>query len=245
MKIQFVRIFALVALVLSSACWAAADAMPKNGFVGGSGEAVKSWTPRAFDALKGGYAPLAVYIYDHEVKKNSFAFAIEGSKGLNSADLKDKLSKFSKVKVKSDGTDGKGWPASMLQNAEKGSVLILMSSDLSMQLVFDKSKDASERSVQSIMAAATAILAHEEKLKAIAAKEDKKNHPEVAEKAKEKEPDFTIKVDAPKPAMKKPADPKKPTDAKVADAKNPTDPKGAGMKPGDDKMGGKKPPQDE
>ena len=233
MKIKFVSIFALVALTLSCGCWAASEAMPKNGFIGGTGEAVKAWTPRAFDALKGGYSPLAVYIYDHENKKNSFAFGLEGSKGLNSADVKDKLSKFSKIKVKSDGTDAKGWPAAMLQNADKSSVLILMSSDLTMQLVFDKSKDAGERSAQSIMAAATAILAHEDKLKAIAEKEDKKNHPEVMEKPKEKEADFTIKVDGPKPAAKKP-------DAKVADAKNAADAKAAGAMPADGKMAAKK-----
>jgi hypothetical protein len=224
---------ALALLTLSYTCWAAAA----KGYVAGSGEAVKSWTPRAYDALNGGFQPLIIYIYDHEPKKNTVAMQVEGKDGLSNADLKDKLSKFGKIKIKSDGTDAKGWPEDLRKGADKAATLILRSADGKMQMVFTKT----EHKLPELLAAAVAIQAYEDKAKAQAAKEDKKAQAIAAanEKPKEKEPDLTIKIDEKKPEPKVGAkDAKKPAD-KVADAKP------SGGKPGETKMDDKKKPQDE
>ena len=227
MLMKMIRPLALALLTISCTCWAAGKDYP-----GGSGEAVKAWTPRAYDAINGGFQPLAIYIYDHEPKKNAVAMQIEGKDGLNNADLKDKLSKFAKVKIKSDATDAKGWPEELRKGADKAATLILRSADGKMQMVFTKT----EHKLPEMLAAAVAIQAYEDKAKAQAAKEDKKAQAVAAanEKPKEKEQDLTIKIDEKKPDPKKGAkDAKKPGD-KVADGK-----------PADGKMEDKKKPQDE
>ena len=239
MTSKIILLSALFALTLSSA--RATDTMDKK-FMAGSGE-VKSWLKHDYELIKGGFSPLVIYIYDHAAKKNALAFHFEGAtEGVANATLKEKLAKFTKVKIKSDGSDSKGWPDALLKGADKGASLILMSSDLTIQIVFDKSKEKADINLQSIMAAVAGIQAHEEKLKKLAEAEDKKLHP-VAVEEKAKEPDFVIGLEKDK---KKPGDPKKPGD-KAADAKAPgaADAKGTGDKTADAKKDGKKMALDE
>lgn len=237
MTSKIILLSALLALTLSSA-FAAADTMDKK-FMAGGGE-VKSWPKRDYEMIKGGFSPLVIYIYDHTAKKNSLAFHFEGAtEGVANATLKEKLAKFTKIKIKSDGSDSKGWPEDLIKPADKGASLILMSSDLTIKIIFDKSKEKSEINLQSILAAVAGIQAHEDKLKKLAEEADKKAHP-VAVEEKAKEPDFVIGLDKDK---KKPGDPKKPGD-KVADAKA-GDAKGGGDKAGDAKKDGKKMALDE
>jgi len=220
MRLSTLQLIAVAMVTLCGASWA--ETTPKEYKAGGA-ESVKKWGPKDFDLLKGGYQPTVVYVCDPDPKKNMTAFHYEGKDGLNNADLKDKIAKFNKIKIKADGTDAKGWPEALRKPAEKGASVIFMSSDLTMQIIFDKSKDSAERSLPSLIAAATAIQAHEDKLRAIAEKKDKAEHPVVEEKKKD-EMDLTIKIDPKKPDPKAPkkGDPKKPGD-KVADAKNMND----------------------
>ncbi len=241
MTSKIILLSALFALTLSSA--RATETMDKK-FMAGSGE-VKSWLKHDYELIKGGFSPLVIYIYDHAAKKNALAFHFEGAtEGVANATLKEKLAKFTKVKIKSDGSDSKGWPDALLKGADKGASLILMSSDLTIQIVFDKSKEKADINLQSIMTAVAGIQAHEDKLKKLAELEDRKAHPVVVEKEKEKEPEmFVIGLDKDK---KKPGDPKKPGD-KAADAKAPgaADAKGTGDKTADAKKDGKKMALDE
>ncbi len=237
MSKMIIRPLVVLAMTLSCAAWAAGKAADPAA---GTGEAVKAWAPRAYETLTGGFQPLAIYIYDHELKKNTSATQIEGKDGLNNADLKDKLTKFAKIKIKSDATDAKGWPADTLKQGEKGAMLILRSADGKVQFIFTKT----EHKLPDMIAAAKAVQDHEDKIKAQAEMEGKKAQALAAahEKPKEKEPDLTIKVEEKKPEPKKgskaAADAKK-TGDKVAGAN-------AGEMPGDaKKMDGKKAPLDE
>ena len=233
MKLSCLSLMLIATLGFSNAFGAAA-----KGYVGGSGAEVKTgWATRNFENLKGGFQPIIVYIYDAKPKNNPLAQESEGKDVLGSDELKPKLAKFAKVKIKSDGSDSKNWPEETRKLADNGALLMLMSSDHTMTRVYSKSQSKEERSGKAIAAFAAEILAHEAKLaKAIAEKEKKeeKAHP-MPEK---KEPDLTIKIDEKKPEPKK--------GSKAADAKKAGDKVADGAdKKGDGKPDMKKAPQDE
>jgi len=87
----------------------------------------KNWRARDFTALM--TQPLFLYIKDANAKKNTEAALIEGSEFLGDAEFRKKLRGFSRVKIKNDGSDSKGWPAEWLKRAENGAALVLVSAD--------------------------------------------------------------------------------------------------------------------
>lgn len=219
MPVKLAPVLALSLLILTSV--RATEAIPKD-YKGGGGAAVKDWKPRAYETLKGGLQPLAIYVYDADQKKNALSFHFEGKEALENGDVKEKLSKFAKVKIKNDAKESKGWPEEYVKPADKGALLILMSSDQTIRVVFDKTKETPERSSAAILAAAKVIQAHEDKLKierAEKAAKEAKAEKALAEARKKDEPppQFTIDTDKKNP-------PKKPGD-KTADAKKASDPK--------------------
>ncbi len=237
-----------LALLTISLLQGGEPATPKD-FKGGSSASVKDWKPRAFDTIKGGYLPMVIYVYDPEPKKNALAFHFEGKDALDNAEVKEKISKFAKIKIKTDGTDVKGWTEQYLKPAEKGASLYIMSADQSIVIPFDKTKSVAERGLPQILAAIAAVQAHEDKLKADKAAKDAKEAKAAQAAAEAHKQDdgpaagFTIDT------SKKPLDPKKVADAKKTDPKA-ADPKAAdakkpGDKTADPKKDGKKLPEDE
>lgn len=227
----------LPAIVLLSFCACGSETAPKDWKAGGGGKdtpAVKDWKPRNFEtveALKTGYQPWCVYIYDADLKHNTAAYHYEGPKEgvLSNKETQDKLAGFAKIKIKSDGTDAKGWQEGWRKSADKGATLILMSADMAMVVVFDKSKEATERTPQKVAAAAASIKTYEDNKKAAAAKAEKEKEAkeaQIAAAAPPKEQDAGFKIDVkkpdpkPDPKGKKPVD--KPADSKAVETK--TDP---------------------
>ena len=106
----------------------------------GSGEAVKSWGAQSYATLqKGGKKPYCVYIYDFKAKNNMVAKDLE-EKFLAAAEVKNELKDFVCLKIKSDGTDAKDWPKTILANGYNGAAFMLISSDL--KKIFLVNKDS-------------------------------------------------------------------------------------------------------
>ena len=262
MRVVFVRLTLLSACLAASALNAAdkADKMPKN-FVGGSSEAVKGWTSRSFDALKGAPGSLpglyCVYIVDETRKNNSHAFHLESKEFLGSAEAKEALSKFTKLKIKADPkTEGKGWPETLITEAESGGTVMLVCGDVNK--VFDKHTAVAELTPAALAAAANFVKAHHDGLAKASIEHEKLLEKETAakelaakEKAKEASKDVPKDLAAipgldPKkedPKLKTKPDPKAKPDPKTAAAKQ--DPKPGDKKPADAGPAKKKSPEDE
>src|SRR5579862_2651923 len=119
--------------------------------------------------------------------------------------------------------DSKGFQEAWRKAADKGASLILMSADMTKVIVFDRSKEAAERTPQAVAAAAASIKTYEETKKAAAVKAEKEKEAKDAQLAAvntPKEQDAGFKIDTKKPdpktdpKAKKPADPKTPDPAK-------------------------------
>jgi hypothetical protein len=212
-------------------------ALAKGEYAGGSGPAVKAWTPKPFDATKDSFQPLAIYVYDSSVKVNGFAKALEGKDGLETDAIKTALEKFAKIKIKSDGSDAKGWAPALLADAKGGSSLVLMSADAKLQRTFDKNTPGGNKGhgKDAILLALEEILAYESKQKVEKLKHEKADEAATAAataKAEKEKPTEVVKPlvgleEKPKPVAKtetkKAADPKKPADPKPVDAKKAAD----------------------
>ena len=70
-----------------------------------------NWKARDYMNATALGGPVCVYIKDPRPKKNNDAGFLEGKDILGNDEVKIKLRAFSRVKIKNDGTDGKGWPA--------------------------------------------------------------------------------------------------------------------------------------
>ena len=207
-----------------------AGALAKNEYAGGSGDAVKAWKPIPFESFKTGLMPMIIYIYDSSMKTNVMAKDIETALKLD--DFKDKLTKFSKTRIKADGSDAKGWEP-MLPDAKGGVRLIIMTSgEKPYQIVFDKNTPGGTKAhnKDSILAAMNAVLEMEAKNKADELKKEKAVEAAEAkvEKAKEEKQEVVkpiagLEVKEPKVEPKKvvpvKTEDKKPVAAKAEEKK--------------------------
>src|SRR5438132_140328 len=100
---RFVSVCSLVLVLLCTGVYAA-------GFKGGDSEAVKSWASRDYENAKTAGLPLCIYLFDPSNNNNSRAKLLEGPDLLSNADVKSKLKSFLTLKIKTDGSDVKGWP---------------------------------------------------------------------------------------------------------------------------------------
>jgi hypothetical protein len=179
----------------------------------GDNEPVKKWTGRDFEGAKVAGMPMLVYFYDPEPKRNEIAKLLE-SKVLAMAEVKEKLKSFLVLKVKTDGTDYKGWPADWLGHAKNGAAIMLTTSDMVQQIFYDKSTPKETfANINNVVQQMAAVLKYEENKKAIAeknpAKKDKEAPPPEEKKslpglALDKDKD---KKDEKKPEKKKTAAP--------------------------------------
>lgn len=142
-------------------------------YKGGSGEAVKAWPAASLEEAKKTGKPTCLYIYDTRPAENTFAKFLE-TEVLVQAELKSALQDFECVKIKADGSDGKGWPPEWLHPAAGGAAILLVSSDGRVVQTFSRGKGEEACKANWVQAAAAAIVVYE------------KNKKEQAEKAKAK-----------------------------------------------------------
>lgn len=144
-----------------------------DGFQAGKTDGVKTAKNEDFIKVKDSDRPICVYIFDSDAVDNTRASLLEGSSGIASAEVRQRLGQFKFIKIKADGTDAKGWPAEWMQKSKNSAALILMSSDLQRVVMFDRDIPKEGISPQSIVAGADSILKYEELRKAEPAKQKK------------------------------------------------------------------------
>lgn len=112
-----------------------------------------NWPNRDFGSATAVLAAVCAYIKDPKSSRNSEATYLEGKEIFGNGDVRAKLWDFSRIKIKSDGSDGRGWPAPWLERAAHGAVLVLFSSDLAHVVFIDKTV-----SRNTLLSAADSIL---------------------------------------------------------------------------------------
>ena len=185
----------------------------------GEGEAVKALPSREFEGAKKLGLPMCVYLYDPNAQKtNAMVKALEGTV-LANAELRDKLKPFQFLKIRSDGSDVKGWPQEWREYGDKGAALLFTTSDLKSVVVYDRFKGKDVATIDNVEGTIKQILAYEEKKKEIAGggkigkeakdeKEEKPSKPEpVAQAIAKALPGLDKDNPLPKPAEKKKPNP--------------------------------------
>lgn len=148
----------------------AADNWPGDG---GKSDIVKTWPAKEFQVALTAGKPIAAYIFDPEYKNNYRAKHMEGSAAIANIDVRDALKAFQCMRIKSDGTDVRGWPKEMLTNAYRSASLVLMSSDGKKVFPFDKRMSNEQINPAVILAAAQSIIKYEESMKSFRETADK------------------------------------------------------------------------
>jgi hypothetical protein len=166
MKSSLLTVCALVVLALVANAHAA-------GYKAGAADSVKGWPTRDFENAKTAGLPLCVYFYNPENNNNSRAKYIEGPDLLANADVKSSLKGFLSLKVKTDGSDAKGWPAEILSRAGKGGAVMLASGDMSQIFFFDNTMQMSDIKPAMFVQQAAGILNYEKKNPAAKKEEEK------------------------------------------------------------------------
>ena len=133
----------------------------------GKADTVKDWSSRDFENSKNSGLPLCLYFFDPDMSPNYRARLLEGKSALASAEVKAKLRGFLCLKIRSDATDVKGWPAQLRTPAHKSASLVFMSADLQQIISFEKTMPNEQINPESVLAAAQRILNYEEQLKTI------------------------------------------------------------------------------
>jgi len=128
----------------------------------------KNWPARDFASATAVPAAICVLIKDPKLKTNQEAEQLTGKDLLGNDEVRAKLRGFTRLKVKSDGSDGKGWPAAWLSQARGGAVLVLFSSNQAKVTIIDKT-----HSKETLLKAADAILKYVAQWKETAAAQEK------------------------------------------------------------------------
>lgn len=111
---------AVSACLLSSAVWAAAP-----GAYAGGKDTTYGWKSMDMNASQAAKKPIVVYVYDQGLKNNNMARTVE-TKIFVDAKVKEALAGFTYIMLRKDG---KGWPADVLQRADGGVALLIMTCD--------------------------------------------------------------------------------------------------------------------
>jgi hypothetical protein len=167
----------------------------------------KKWPARDFANAIAIQQPVCVYIKDPGPKTNKEASTLEGADFLGNEDIKVKLRSLTRIKLKNDGSDAKGWPVEWLKAAGNGAVLILFSSDKTKVLSFGKATPKGDFSKDALLRAVDSLLKYEADRKAAAEAKEKelaaKNPPPPDQKPNIPGMDLTKKPPAePKPKPK-------------------------------------------
>ncbi|HEY3321398.1 MAG TPA: hypothetical protein VGP72_13080 [Planctomycetota bacterium] len=127
----------------------------------------KNWSSRDASQTRSAESAIVLYIKDPKPKKNLEAEHYESKDCLLDDSLRVKLRGCSRIKIKSDGTDGRGWAPEWLQKAHNGAMLVLLTSDGSQVYQFEaKGKEGPK--ADAISQAADRILKWQTERKAAA-----------------------------------------------------------------------------
>jgi len=197
-------------IALSSFCLLALSfsAQAASGYKGGSGDSVKSWGARDFESARTADMPMIIYIFDPLNNNNSIANHYE-TKVIANAEVKDKLKGFLTMKIKTDGTDVRGWPADILGRAGKGAAVMIASSDMAQVIFIDRNTPKEVITSMNLIGHIATIASYEERKKLVADKTEKKAAEEKKPEDKKTVPGLALddkdKKDAKKPPEKKKA----------------------------------------
>jgi len=144
-----------------------------DGFQAGKTDGVKGAKSEDFDKIKESDRPMCLYIYDSDSSDNTRAALLEGSSGIANANVRQKLGQFRFIKVKANGTDAKGWPVEWLQKSKNSAALILMSSDMTRVIMYDRDLPKEGITPQVLVSGAETILKYERMKKAVPATQKK------------------------------------------------------------------------
>jgi hypothetical protein len=181
------RISLFLMLLATGACGAALAAQkgankPKPDPVAALDD-FKKWPARDFANATAVQGLICVYIKDAGAKNNKQAEKLEGADFLGNEEVRVKLRGSTRIKIKNDGSDSKGWPDAWLRAAENGALLVLFSSDKVKVFPFGKSTPKEEFSKEGLLRAIDAIQKHEADKRAAAeakAKEEEAKKPDPA-----------------------------------------------------------------
>ena len=157
---MFIRIPAF-ALLLATLAFSAVGSDDWPGEAGHH-EAVKNLPGRDFENARTAGVPLCIYFFDPMVRPNNRARYLEPV--LGNLDLRAKMKDFLWLKIRTDGTDVRGWPADFRDPANKSASFVLISSDFKQIVSFDKNMQANQITTESIAGAVDNMLQYEKRL---------------------------------------------------------------------------------
>lgn len=129
---------------------------------------VKKWPARDFANATVIQCPIIAYIKDGDAKNNKDAEKLEGGDFLGNADIRVKLRAFTRIQIKNDGSNSKGWPQAWMAAAENSALLVLFSSDKSKVFPFGKATPKADFSKEAFLRAIDELLKYEAEKKAAA-----------------------------------------------------------------------------
>jgi hypothetical protein len=150
----------------------------------GKAESVKNLPSRDFENAKTSGMPLCIYFFDPNMRPNNRARHVEMV--LGNLDLREKLKAFLFLKIRTDGSDVRGWPMDLREPANKSASVVFISSDGKQIVSFDKMMQVNLISVESVATAAENMIQYEKRLSILtggkaglgaAKKEEKKEDP--------------------------------------------------------------------
>jgi hypothetical protein len=93
----------------------------------------KKWSPFDYAALEGSTRPICLFVEDPVAAKSKPVVELQTTLSNDQVKLQD----LQCVKIKSDGSDAKGWPQALLDAGKNGAAVIFMSSDRKQYQIFD------------------------------------------------------------------------------------------------------------
>ena len=160
---MFTRFAALVAMLLA---FAIQDRVRAEDWLGeaGKSEFVKNLPGRDYESARNAGMPLCVYFFDPNQRNNPRGRYLE--QVLSNAELRSKLKQFLYLKIRSDGSDVRGWPQNLLEPAMKSAALVFISSDFKQVIPFDKSMQTESITQEAVARALLSTLQYEKKIAA-------------------------------------------------------------------------------
>ncbi len=153
--------FGLIAILVSTLATVASagEDWPVDG---GKAESVTNLPARDFENAKTSGMPLCIYFFDSNMRPNNRARHVETV--LGNLDLREKLKPFLFLKIRTDGSDVRGWPVDLREPANKSASVVFISSDFKQVVSFDKMMQVNHISVDSLANAAENMIQYEKRL---------------------------------------------------------------------------------
>jgi len=153
-----IGLIAVLAAIFVSSAFASED-WPGEA---GKSDSVKSLPGRDFENARTAGMPLIVYFFDPNARPNNRSRYVEPL--LGNLDFRSKLKDFLMLKIRTDGTDVRGWPAEFRDPAVRSASVVFISSDFKQIISFDKNMQNAQITLDAMSNAAASILVYEKSL---------------------------------------------------------------------------------